>query len=234
MKASENRQPVVAILPMRGGSVRIARKNLIEFQGRPLYHHIARTLLECSGVERLVIDSDDTEILADAQATFGGEAQILRRPEHLGLGEVPMNSVLQNVLDQTGGSAFLQTHATNPLLSSTVVDEAISAYAEAGEGHDSLFSVTERYARFWMGDGRPVNHSVDVLLRTQDLPPLLEENSCIYIFERSTFLARSNRVGTRPLMYPTPLYESIDIDTPEDLLLARAVAAAVEHAGPSR
>ena len=78
--------------------------------------------------------------------------------------------------------------------------------------------------RFYDQLGRAINHNPDMLARTQDLPPVYEENSCLYIFARSTLQARRHRIGYRPKMFPMPEFESTDIDTEFDFSVAEAMA----------
>ncbi len=78
--------------------------------------------------------------------------------------------------------------------------------------YDSLFSVTRLQTRLWDQLGRAINHNPNILLQTQDLPPVYEENSCLYIFTRAILLARRNRLGERPLMFEIPAAEAWDID----------------------
>ena len=67
--------------------------------------------------------------------------------------------------------------------------------------YDSLFGVTRLQTRLWDQLARPINHNPAILLRTQDLPPVYEENSCIYLFTRQTLELRRNRLGERPFMF---------------------------------
>jgi CMP-N-acetylneuraminic acid synthetase len=75
-----------------------------------------------------------------------------------------------------------------------------------------LFSVTRLQTRLWDQLGRAINHNPAILLQTQDLPPVYEENSCMYIFTREKLLSRRNRLGERPLMFPIDAAEAWDID----------------------
>ncbi len=67
---------------------------------------------------------------------------------------------------------------------------------------------------------RPVNHNPSILLRTQDLPEIYEENSCLYLFTRSVLETRQNRIGERPLMYKIGREEAWDIDEEIDFHVA--------------
>lgn len=216
--------PVVAIVPMRGGSERIVRKNMRSFHGKPLYHWIVTTLINAASIDDIVLDSDSDEILGDARAEFGKSCRVLQRPESLGHGDVPMNAVIDHVLSNVEGEVFLQTHATNPLLKSGTIDRAVEQFARNPQGYDSLFSVTARHARFWSTDGNPLNHDPSRLERTQDMDPLLEENSCIYMFSRDGFARSKNRVGRMPMMFPTEPLEAVDIDDEPDFALAELLA----------
>jgi len=79
--------------------------------------------------------------------------------------------------------------------------------------------VTRIQTRLWDQLGRAINHNPAILLQTQDLPPVYEENSCLYIFSRQTLAARRNRLGERPLMFPIPAAEAWDIDEEIDFAI---------------
>jgi CMP-N-acetylneuraminic acid synthetase len=75
-----------------------------------------------------------------------------------------------------------------------------------------LFGVTELHTRLYDADGKAINHNPKELLRTQDLPPVYEENSCIYIFSRANLEKYSHRIGKMPILFPIPRGEAWDID----------------------
>jgi CMP-N-acetylneuraminic acid synthetase len=216
---------IAALLPMRHKSERVEGKNYRELAGRPLYHHIVGTLLACPSVGRIVIDTDSPWILDDAAQAFP-EVTVLERPEHLRDGSIPMNDVLLNDVDQVPADLYLQTHSTNPLLRSETIERAISTFLAARPGNDSLFGVTRLQTRLWTALGTPLNHDPDVLLRTQDLPPVFEENSCIYLFDGETLRRRRNRLGDRPLLFEIPAAEALDIDEEIDWQVVAAIVDA--------
>ena len=153
---------------------------------------------------------------------YGATILALVRPEQLRAGDIPMNDVLLNTTSQLEADWFLQTHATNPLLKAASISRAIGALLDSPD-HDSLFSVTRLQTRLWDANTRPINHDPDVLLRTQDLPPIVEENSCIYIFRRDTLVRRGNRIGERPLMFEIDRMEAVDIDEEFDFRVAEKI-----------
>lgn len=206
---------VVALVPMRHDSERVPGKNYRSFAGRPLYHHIVGSLLACPSIDTVAIDTDSELIAADAADAFP-EVRLIRRPAHLTDGRIPMNDVLLHDVGEVAGDYYLQTHSTNPLLTSETIERGISEFLDAVPRYDSLFSVTRLHKRFWTEDGRPMNHDPSVLLRTQDLPPVLEENSCMYLFSRAGLERSGSRIGDRPLLYPIPADEAWDIDEEVD------------------
>lgn len=214
---------VVAIVPMRHSSERVRGKNYRPLAGKPLFHWVVETLLRVPEIDEVVIDTDSPTIIDDTAAAFP-DVRVLVRPEHLRAGEIPMNDVLLNTIEQVQADVVLQTHSTNPFLSAETVSSAMKRFLAKEDGCDSAFGVTRLQARLWTADAQPVNHDPAVLLRTQDLDPIYLENSCFYIFTPETLRQRGNRIGAHPLLIETPPMEAIDIDEESDWNLAAAVA----------
>ena len=215
---------IAAFVPMRHDSERVKGKNYRPLGGRPLYHHIVSSLLACPQIDEVVIDTDSPLITAEAESTFP-EVRVLQRPEHLLGGDVPMNDVLLNDIEQVDADLYVQTHSTNPLLRAETIEAALDAFLGSRDRHDSLFTVTPLHTRLWTPDGDAINHDPKVLLRTQDLPPVMEENSCLYVFDAATLQRRGNRIGERPLLYALDPHEACDIDDELDWMLVEALYA---------
>jgi CMP-N-acetylneuraminic acid synthetase len=215
---------VVAIVPMRHESERVSGKNYRMLGDRPLFHHIVSTLLSCPRVAETVIDTDSPLIREDARRAFPS-VKVVERPGHLRNGKVPMNDVLLHDVGRIDSDFYLQTHSTNPLLRAESITAAIDRFVGAQPEHDSLFSVTRLQTRLWSADGEPINHEPRVLLRTQDLPPVYEENSCLYLFSRQSLELHGNRIGERPLLFELPREEAWDIDEEIDFAVAEALYA---------
>jgi CMP-N-acetylneuraminic acid synthetase len=210
---------IVALVPMRHHSERVPGKNYRPCGGAPLYQHILRTLDKCPTIDRIVVDTDSPIIMDGIREKFP-RVKILERPEHLRSGEVPMNEVLIHDALHVQADLYIQTHSTNPLLRPDTIERALKSFLESYPSCDSLFSVTRLQTRLWDREGKPVNHDPEELLRTQDLPPIFEENSCIYIFGHDSLLQRRNRLGERPLMFEIDAREAWDIDEELDFEIA--------------
>ena len=210
---------VVALVPMRHHSERVPGKNYRPFVEKPLYHYIVNSLFACPLVTEVVIDTDSRTIQEDVKNNFP-QVVLLERPEHLRAGTVPMNDVLLNDVVQVEADYYLQTHSTNPLLRAETITKALEEFLNSYPIYDSLFSVTRLQTRLWDSLTRAVNHNPAILLRTQDLPPVYEENSCLYIFTRQILESKHNRIGDRPLMFEIDRLEATDIDEELDFRIA--------------
>lgn len=209
---------IVALLPMRAQSERVVGKNLKSFAGKPLYHHILQSLLTVDLISEVLIDTDSDEIAGEAPQ-MSDRVRVIPRPLHLRAGETPMNDVLLHDVSQVEADWVLQTHATNPLLLPETIERAIKQVT-ASKSHDSLFSVTPLQTRLWWPSGKAINHDPNVLLRTQDLDKVYEENSNLYIFRPDTLKVRKNRIGWRPILFEISREEAWDIDEDLDFSVA--------------
>jgi CMP-N-acetylneuraminic acid synthetase len=162
----------------------------------------------------------DSPLIQQELSKYFPEVIVLPRPERLCADTIPMNEILMYDTDQVSADLYLQTHSTNPLLKSHTISESIRYFRKNSPQFDSLFSVTRLQTRLWDKDGLPINHDPDVLLQTQDLPPIYEENSCIYLFTAENLKNRGNRMGERPLMFEMNPEEALDIDEERDFLIA--------------
>ena len=226
--AANVRPQVVALVPMRHDSERVPGKNYRPLSGRPLYTYILETLLSCTEVDRVVVDTDSPVIRKGVEVSFP-EIVLLDRPERLRGGNVPMNEVLAYDVSQVPSAFYLQTHSTNPLLKPATISRAIARFFAEYPEHDSLFSVTPLQARLWDAEAKPINHDPAVLLNTQDLPTMFVENSCLYLFEQERFVGSGNRMGERPLMFEIGPEEALDIDSESDF---RVVESVIKMHGP--
>jgi CMP-N-acetylneuraminic acid synthetase len=219
---------LAALMPMKAHSERVPAKNFRRLAGKPLFRWMLDTLLSLEEVDRVIINTDArSQLEADG---LTNEPRIVirdRRPELCG-DSVSMNLILADDIAATPADLYLMTHATNPLLSAETIRRALKALktAAASGTADSLFAVTRHQSRFYDRSGQPINHDPDTLVRTQELEPLFEENSGLYLFTRQSFATTNARIGRRPIMFETPAIEALDIDEASDWDLVEAFATA--------
>lgn len=217
---------IAALVPMKWHSERIPGKNIKAFNGKPLLYWVLNSISHSLLVDGIFVDTDSAEISKLCRSFFPG-ISIIQRPKDLVGDDVSMNKIIGYDLSQISGyEIFVQTHSTNPLLTSETIDKAIRMFLKSKD-NDSLFSVDALKSRFYDYEHRPINHDPEHLINTQDLHPLYMENSNLYVFNRTSFEKTGRRIGLKPIFYPMNKLESIDIDTPEDFMLAESISRMV-------
>lgn len=215
---------IIALLPMKGNSERVPKKNLKSFNGTPLYQIILNKLLESKIIDEIIVNTDCPNITESIQSNYKQKVLVRNRPESIRGDFVSMNKIIEDDLNNSEGEIYIQTHSTNPLLEVRSIDRALKKMLEIGTSNDSIFSVTKIQTRFYDINGKAINHNPQELVRTQDLAPIFEENSCFYIFTRDSFKqSGGKRIGLKPLMFEVDKIEAIDIDNIEDFIIAEAV-----------
>ena len=204
---------ITALVPMKGHSERVPHKNIRDLAGKPTCCWVLEKLNSCEYISEIIIDTDDDEI-ADIVKSFS-KVKVLKRPDFLLGDEVSIQPLIEYDMAHSENDYFFQTHSTNPCVKPETYDKAIEAFFHQQE-HDALFSVTEVKTRFYWPDGTGINHDPKHLIKTQDLDPIYEENSCFYIFSRETNEKIKNRLGGNSLMFPIDALEAADIDYMDD------------------
>ena len=213
---------IVALLPMKAHSERVPGKNFRPLAGKPLVRWILDALLEVDVINEVVINTDARELLEEIGVLDSDRVSIRDRKSELCGDMVSMNLILEDDIAATDADLYLMTHTTNPLISAATIRTALHCI-DVNDEADSLFSVNRTQTRFYRGDGEAVNHDPDNLIRTQDLEPWFEENSCLYLFTKGSFAETGARIGKHPMMYETLPLESLDIDEQHDWFVGEAV-----------
>jgi|TARA_Y100000310_G_scaffold344317_1_gene456376 CMP-N-acetylneuraminic acid synthetase len=209
---------MLAILPIRAGSQRVKNKNIISINGKELYTYIVETLKNVEQIDKIIINTDYELIRQNYKND--PKIYVMSRDNDL-KGNCNINLVIEQVLNSFKGENFIQTHATNPLLQSKTISDGIDFFENHKNNYDSLFSVTKIQKRYWTDQTKPLNHSFLDEPTTQNLDALYEENSCMYIFSRCSFVKRLNRIGNRPYMFNLSKIEAIDVDDEDDIHIVK-------------
>jgi len=222
---------VVALMPMKGHSERVPNKNLRMLCGKPLYQWVVDALLETKEISKILIDTDSQEIIEDIKKAYVTPRVIAFRRQEFLLGDfVSMNAIINYDISLCDEKFFMQTHATNPLLTSKTIKEAIQLFFDNQKQNDSVFAVNKIQSRLYDKNCNPINHNPKEMLRTQDLDPIYEENSNFYIFSKESFFkAQERRIGLKPLLFGMSELESVDIDFEDDFILAECIIKATRH-----
>jgi len=208
---------VTAIVPIKRHSQRVPFKNFRDFNGKPLYHWIITTLIKTERVNDIVINTDS--VYEIKKTSDFCNVILSERPRRLRGDDISMNEIIRYEVSKHDSDIFIQTHCTNPLLKSKTIDAGIDLF-ESQQETDSLLTVTKHQKMFYKDDFEPINHDPYNLIRTQDLPPIYENNSNMFIFTEDTLQKTDARIGLNPTYYEIDEIESIDIDTESDYELA--------------
>jgi CMP-N,N'-diacetyllegionaminic acid synthase len=214
----------VALIPARGGSKGIPRKNLQLLAGRPLLSYSIEHARCSQLIERVIVSTDDEEIAAVSEA-YG--AEVIRRPADISDDLSTSEAALHHALDFLRASegyvaelvVFLQ--ATSPLRSHEAIDEAVTTLI--AEGADSLFSACAQHSFLWKREGRDmstVNYDYRHRHMRQKGPEYFAENGSIYVFRPWVLQQTGARLGGKIAIYPMDYLHSIQIDNPVELELA--------------
>lgn len=219
---------VVAIIPARGGSKGIRRKNLIDICGKPLLAWSILQAKNAAEIDSVWVTSDDDEILATAEA-YG--AHPIRRPAEISGDTATSESAWLHALDVIGSQGMavdlvVAMQATSPLRESADLDGGIRALRD--NGYDSLLSVTEVEDFFtWRigadGAAESVNYDYRNRKRRQLIEKRYLENGSYYVFRPEQLRRENNRLGGRIGIFVMNRFKMFQIDNPEDIELCTAI-----------
>lgn len=227
----------LAVIPARGGSKGIPRKNILSIGGKPLIAWTIEAARGCKFVERVIVSSDDDEILSVA-ASLGAEA--LKRPLELSTDTAGAKPVLKHALGITAASGELPewvvyVQPTSPLRTARHLTEAF-ALLEKDTSADAVMSVYEIDNSFLKASTLTSEGYLSYAsgkqyanMNRQMLPKLYMPNGAIYIMRAAACLAEPRFDGERTLGYVMNAQESIDLDGPEDISAIEAALAAHPH-----
>lgn len=226
---AEHGPRTVAVIPARGGSKQVPRKNVQRVGGVPLVERAVRAASSADGIDLVVVSTDDDEIAAIAEAAG---ARVVRRPAEIAGDTATSESAILHALDalEDDGTpvdvvAFLQ--ATSPFIPS---DALAAAVAEVrADRADSVFAAHETYGFLWRDDEQgaavAVNHDAAHRPRRQDREPHLLETGAFYVFRADGFRESRHRFFGRIRAARVPEWTAIEIDDADQLRIARALAA---------
>ena len=202
------------IIPARGGSKRIPRKNLVDLNGKPLLYYSIRQALNIT--DDVYVSTEDAEI-QDFVESMG--VNVIERPDRLAQDTSKSEDVVEHFLEEIDTDLFCLIQPTVPLLSSQYILDGMDLI----EDYDSVISVCEDINYYWNVDGKPINFELGNRKRTQEHQTWYKENGAFYITRKYNFL-KSNILQNGDVGFVVMKEsESIDIDTYEDLELVNKI-----------
>jgi N-acylneuraminate cytidylyltransferase len=214
---------VLVIIPARGGSHRLPKKNVRLVAGRPLIAHTIEHARRSRLVTRTVVSTEDPEI---ASISREAGAEVIERPKALASETATSESALRHALEHLERMegyrpdliVFLQ--CTSPVRQPDDIDRAVQALLDSGA--DSLFSATRSKWLIWRSDGpwvKSFNYDFLARRREQDMEDEWRENGSLYVLRPWVLFDHTNRLGGKIAVHEMDYWSSFQIDSPEDLEL---------------
>jgi len=221
MKYRRETEPnIIAIIPARGGSKGIPRKNIRLLAGKPLIAYTIEAALKSKYIDRVVVSTNDEEIAEIAKL---GGAEIIERPEEFAKDETPLDPVIYHALssveykEKIKYDLVLTIQPTSPLLTAKTIDRAIEIVLK--EDCDTLISVKDETHLYWIKEDDDFIPIYKERKNRQYLDPIYKETGAILISKRET-ITENNRICDKIFLFEIPKEESIDIDTYQDWWIA--------------
>ena len=208
-----------ALVAARSGSVRVINKNTRAFAGSSLLEVKLRQLLRIKGLDGVIVNSNDDEML-ELAIRVGCEA--VKRDDYFASNSVSMSDVYQNMAENASADIILYANCTNPLLKDQTIERALELFAVQSGEFDSLNSA-HLIKEFLFRDNKPINYDLRHQPRSQDLPDIFALNFAISILKRQTMVSCKNVVGETPYIFPIDDVEATDIDNEIDFKFAEFV-----------
>ena len=204
---------IVALIPLRGGSKSIPKKNIKYLAGKIMAAWTLEAAADSSKIEEVYVSTDSHEI-ANAVRELNLGIQVTMRPDEYATDEASTESVIFHFMSQVNFDVLVTIQATSPLLKAIDLDKAISQFKE--QRLDSMLSAVRTRRFFWNDDATPINYNPLHRPRRQDFPGTLMENGAFYITQRSILQNQRCRLGGRIGIYEMEESAAIEIDEPED------------------
>ena len=207
---------IVAVMPIKLNNERLPGKNTMLLGGKPLLQYELDGLKSTNLIDSINVFCSNEDVIP-----FLPEGvNFVKRPEYLDLPTSNFNQIFEAFMDTMNADIYVYAHATAPFISVETMKECIEAVM-SGE-YDSAFCAVKLQDYLWQ-NGEPLNFDASNLPRTQDLVPIYQETSGVYVFRKETYEKYRRRIGRKPFIKEVSFKESVDIDNPEDFELAEAL-----------
>ncbi len=219
-------------IPIKQNSERVPGKNLRRVGGTPLYQAIIVKAVDSGCFSTVFVDTNSEEVAAFAQQN--GAVHIPRRPE-LALASANGNDLLNYHCElEPSYDYYFQLFATAPLLKIESIQACAAKLMDSG-AHDSVTTTLEHRGFFWRA-GMPISYQPNLLPRSQDLMPIIEETTALYGITRASLKKYRSRLGATPAFVPISRLEAIDLNTEDDFTYLEWLVATgrAELLSPSR
>ena len=210
---------IVGFVPSKLNSERLPRKNVRMLGNVPLINYVIRTLNKVELIDDIIIFASEPSIVE--YIGKGLKYTFIERPAYLDTNEAKVQDFVGEFLKREKAEIIVLLHITSPFIKPETVLECLKNVISGK--NDSAFAAQEVRKFAWY-QGSPLNYSLEKPIpRTQDMEPILFEQSGLYIFRREVFETKAQRIGSNPFIKLVNAFEGHDIDTLEDFQIAELI-----------
>lgn len=212
----------IAFIPARGGSKSVKGKNIKPINGQPLIYWTIQELIACDLIDQIFVSTDCDEIEESVRKIKSEKLGVFRRSYKTATDSASTESSMLEFIKSKGYKTedFVLVQATSPFTLEKHFTEALEVYKS---GFDSVLSVVNSKRFFWTGNGKPINYDFLNRPRRQDFEGYYMENGAFYISNVSRILDFKNRLSGQVGIYEMPEYTGLEIDEPDDWLIAEHI-----------
>jgi len=207
------KQKVVALVPLRGGSKSIPRKNIKKMSGKPLAYWALKAAASSPHIDEVWVSTDDKEI-KKVVLGLGLNIRVIDRPPELAKDTSSTESAMLHFAENVPFDVLVTLQVTSPLTTASDISNAIT-HLQKGS-HDSLVTGVREKRFSWHPEGRPLNYDPKQRPMRQQWDGIFLENGAFYITKRSTLEKERCRLGGSIAVFEMHPDTALEIDEPED------------------
>ncbi len=199
------------IIPIKSKSTRVPGKNFKKINGKPLFEYTLEKVKKCN-FDEIYVDTDSKLIKRYCNKK---KINIIHRLKSLSKDSANGNDLLNYHLKLIDSDVYFQLFVTAPLLKVSTINNCIKILKE-NKKYDSILTSKSIYSWFWFNK-KPVNYRPDILPRSQDARPIVQETTGLYGIRKRALKKYKCRIGKKPFFYEVSEKEVIDLDTKNDI-----------------
>ena len=211
-----NKKNIVAIVPVKGNSVRVKKKNLTKFADSNLFQIKLKQLKKTSCFQKIIISSENKKIL-DYAKNNGFSTHL--RDSYFSTSKVPMSEVYRYIASEVDGEYIAWINATNPLCNEYIYQSAVKKFKKISNNYDCFLSAVKNKQNYFYKN-KPINFKRSPWPRSQDLEPLISLPFAISILKRKDMVKWGSCVGKKPFFYFLNPLVATDIDDQSSFKIA--------------
>ena len=207
----------VAIMPIKLNNERLPGKNTKLLNGKPLLCHQLEMLKSLKVFDGIYVYCSNESIVP----LLPEGISFLKRPDYLDLPTSNFTQIFESFMQTIDADIYAYAHATAPFITAETVKKELDAVLSGK--YDSAFCASKIQDFLWQ-DNEPLNFDAQNLPRSQDIKPIYRETSGVYVFTKFVFKKYHRRIGEKPYIVEVSYKEAVDINEPNDFVLAELFA----------